>query len=54
MPRQPRFLYPGAVQHIVQRGNNRVPVLTCAKDHRFYLYCLRYAARTHEWRSIFT
>jgi len=27
MLRQPRFHYPGAVLHIVQRGNNRTPVV---------------------------
>lgn len=40
--------YPGAVLHIVQRGNNRAPVFTCAQDRRFYLDCLRDAARTHD------
>jgi putative transposase len=48
MPRQPRFFYSGAVLHVVQRGNNRAPVFTCAADHRFYLDCLRDASRTHE------
>ena len=48
MPRQPRFFYPGAVLHVVQRGNDRAPVFTCANDHRFYLDCLRDASRTHE------
>jgi len=47
MPRQPRFYFPGAVLHIVQRGNDRAPVFTCAQDHRFYLDCLRDASRTH-------
>lgn len=47
MPRQPRFFYPGAVLHVVQRGNNRTPVFTCAADHRFYLDCLRDASREH-------
>jgi putative transposase len=47
MPRQPRFFYPGAVLHVVQRGNNRAPVFTCATDHRFYLDCLREASREH-------
>lgn len=48
MPRQPRFYYPGAVLHMVQRGNDRASVFTCAEDHRFYLDCLRDAARTHD------
>ena len=45
MPRQPRFYYPGAVLHVVQRGNNRAPVFTCDADRGFYLDCLREASR---------
>jgi putative transposase len=48
MPRQPRFYYPGAVLHIVQRGNNRAAVFTCDADRRFYLDCLREASRAHD------
>jgi putative transposase len=48
MPRQPRFYYPGAVLHIVQRGNNRARVFASAQDHRFYLDCLRDAAHSHD------
>jgi REP-associated tyrosine transposase len=48
MPRQPRFYFPGAVLHIVQRGNDRAPVFTSASEHRFYLDCLRDASRTHD------
>jgi putative transposase len=47
MPRQPRFYFPGAVLHIVQRGNDRATVFTCAQDHRLYLDCLLDASRTH-------
>jgi putative transposase len=36
MPRQPRFWFPGAVLHVVQRGNNRAPVFVDDDDrHRF-------------------
>ena len=48
MPRQPRFYYPGAVLHLVQRGNNRARVFASAQDHRFYLDCLRDAACAHD------
>lgn len=48
MPRQPRFYFPGAVLHVVQRGNDRVPVFTCAEDRRHYLDCLRDASRMHD------
>ena len=47
MPRQARFYYPGAVLHVVQRGNNRTAVFTCPRDHRFYLDCLRDAMHRH-------
>lgn len=48
MPRQPRFYYPGAVLHVVQRGNNREPVFMSDRDRHFFLDCLRDAARTHD------
>jgi len=48
MPRQPRFYYPGAVLHVIQRGNDRAPVFTRANEHRFYLDCLRDASRAHD------
>lgn len=47
MPRQPRFFYPGAVLHVVQRGNDRAPVFARAEDYPFYLNCLLDAVRTH-------
>lgn len=48
MPRQPRFYYPGAVLHVVQRGNNRAPVFAGAADYRFHLDCLGEASRAHD------
>ncbi len=47
MPRQPRFYYPNAVLHLIQRGNDRAPVFADADDRRFYLHFLEYAAREH-------
>ena len=47
MPRHPRFYYPGAVLHVVQRGNDRARVFTRATDYRFYLDCLGEASLTH-------
>ena len=47
MPRQPRFYYPGAVLHVIQRGNDRAPVFAGVDDRRFYLDCLGDAASTH-------
>jgi putative transposase len=47
MPRQPRFWYPGAVLHAIQRGNNRVAVFHGDQDRRYYLECLREASCEH-------
>ena len=47
MPRQPRFYYPGAVLHVIQRGNDRSPVFAGARDCLFYLDCLADGARNH-------
>jgi len=47
MPRQPRFWFPGAVLHVVQRGNNRTGVFADDADRRFYLRCLADAATAH-------
>lgn len=48
MPRQARFYYPGAVLHVIQRGINRAPVFTRARDYRCYLDCLLEAMRRHD------
>jgi len=47
MPRLPRFYFPGAVLHVIQRGNDREPVFAGIHDRRFYLDCLGDAASTH-------
>lgn len=43
MARQPRFDLPGVPQHIVQRGNNRLPCFLDHADRRRYLTLLREA-----------
>lgn len=35
MTRQPRFFVPGEVLHVIQRGNNRVPIFAAEEDYRF-------------------
>lgn len=46
MPRGPRIQYPGAVFHIVNRGNNRQTIFADDADRRTYLALLkRYAQR---------
>jgi putative transposase len=47
MPRQPRFWYPGAVLHVVQRGHDRAAVFLGDSDRRRYLDWLVAAAREH-------
>jgi len=47
MPRQPRFWYPGAVLHVVQRGHDRAAVFVGDSDRRRYLDWLVEAAREH-------
>lgn len=43
MARQPRFDLPGIPQHVVQRGNNRLPCFMDDLDRQRYLQCLRQA-----------
>jgi len=40
MARQPRFDLPGIPQHVVQRGNNRLPCFLDDDDRRRYLHLL--------------
>ncbi|WP_426700152.1 transposase [Rhodanobacter sp. Col0626] len=43
MARLPRFELPGVPQHVVQRGNNRLPCFLDGEDRQRYLQCLRQA-----------
>ncbi len=47
MPRQPRLDLPDVAQHVVQRGNNRLPCFFIEADYRRYLINLRDAAQKH-------
>lgn len=47
MARQPRFFAPDEAQHAIQRGNNREPIFATEDDYRFYLDCLKKAAKAH-------
>jgi putative transposase len=47
MPRQPRFWFPGAVLHVVQRGNNRSPVFVSDDDRLRFIDHLLDASRKH-------
>ena len=44
MARLPRYFVPGQPLHVIQRGNNREPIVTGDDDYRFYLDCLTDAA----------
>lgn len=39
MARLPRFDLPGIPQHVVQRGNNRLPCFLDDEDRQHYLQC---------------
>lgn len=47
MPRQPRPDLPDIAQHVVQRGNDRLPCFFTEADYRRYLIDLRDAALEH-------
>ena len=47
MARLPRFFAKGHPLHIIQRGNNRLPVFAAEPDYLFFLDCLQRAASEH-------
>ncbi len=47
MPRKPRFNLQGFPQHVIQRGNNRIPCFYAEKDYRRYLSDLLEAANKY-------
>ena len=50
MARPPRFEFPGIPQHVVQRGNNRLPCFLDDDDRQRYLRCLLQALKRFECR----
>lgn len=48
MARQPRFVLPGHPQHVIQRGNNRLPTFFADEDYRYYLSCLKEALQRYD------
>lgn len=50
MPRPPRFWFPGAVYHLICRGNNRQPTFFDQADHQVYLRLLGEARRRYDCR----
>lgn len=54
MARQPRYAAPGWPQHVIQRGNNRIPVFASDGDYESYHAWLRqacdqYGCRVHAY-----
>lgn len=47
MPRLPRFVLPGHPQHVMIRGNNRMPIFAADQDYQFYLDKLFQACSKH-------
>jgi putative transposase len=47
MARHPRSFIEGQPHHIIQRGNNRVPMFTSERDYVFFLLCLGRALSEH-------
>jgi putative transposase len=48
MPRLPRYVLPGHPQHIIQRGNNRCPILVADEDYARFREELSDACRRHQ------
>ncbi len=54
MARHPQLELPGIPQHVVQRGNKRLPCFRDDDDRQWYLQCLRqamlrYGVRLHAY-----
>jgi putative transposase len=47
MPRSPRLFFTDIPYHVVQRGNNKVPIFLKDKDYLFFLEALREAKIEH-------
>jgi len=50
MARQPRFKYPGAVYHVMARGDGGKPLFLQKEDHESFLYWLEKICGSHGWR----
>lgn len=47
MPRLPRYVIPGQPQHVIQRGNNRIPIFAADEDYSCFRHYLREACERH-------
>ena len=48
MPRKPRFVLPGVLQHVIQRGDNREPCFYSEDDYVRYLDTMQQAAALNQ------
>ena len=49
MPRQPRFEYPGAVYHVMARGDGGKMIFEGSEDHESFLHWMGRACGSHGW-----
>jgi hypothetical protein len=50
MPRKPRVEYPGAIYHVMNRGDRREPILKDDEDRRCFLETLGQACGKTGWQ----
>jgi len=50
MARQLRFQYPGAVYHVMARGDGGKPLFIGKEDHESFVYWLEWVCVSHGWR----
>ena len=50
MARQPRFEYPGAVYHVMARGDGGKRIFVSKQDHESFLYWMERVCTSHGWR----
>jgi putative transposase len=50
MARQPRFQYPGAVYHLMARGDGGKQIFIDQEDHESFLFWLEKVCGSHGWR----
>jgi putative transposase len=50
MPRRPRTNYPGAITHVIARGNRRQPIYLEDRGYRSFLAVLEAVSQRHGWR----
>jgi REP element-mobilizing transposase RayT len=50
MARQPRFEYPGAIYHVMARGNGGDDVFVTDDDRKAFLFRLGQVCASHGWK----